>query len=231
MKTAIMQPYFFPYIGYFQLINAVDNFIILDDVNYINKGWVNRNNIYLNNEKKLITLPIKKASQNKKINEIEILADEKRKNKILKTIEYSYKKAPFFKDTFSLIKGIICFKSSILTSFLYNSIKEICKDLNIDTNIIKSSSIYRINKKADDKIIEICKRENTNLYINPIGGIELYDKKKFIMNDIELKFLKTNTITYTQFNEIFISNLSIIDVLMFNSINDTQKLLNEYKLI
>jgi len=205
MKIAIMQPYFLPYIGYWQLINAVDKFVILDDVNYINKGWINRNNILVNSNAKLFTIPLSEASQNKKINEISISDDVKWIANLLKTIEYSYKKAPLFNQALPIIQDCVTFGDKNLSAFIYNSTKNICNYLNIETQIIPSSSQYNNDDlKASARILDICIRENTDEYINPIGGTELYDKSTFLEKGINLHFLKTSDIKYSQFNDDFI---------------------------
>jgi WbqC-like protein family len=224
MKIAIMQPYIFPYIGYFQLINTVDKFILYDDVNFINKGWINRNNVLINNKESLFTIPLKEASQNKLINEIEILQDGKWQNKFLKTIEQSYKKSPQFQVVFPIIQEIINSPETNISSLIYFSTNKICEYLGIKTEIIKSSSVYNnANLKAQDRILDICKLNQATQYINPQGGIELYDKVIFDNNKIKLNFLKSNSVKYSQYNSDFIPYLSIIDVLMFNTkaqIND-----------
>lgn len=124
MKLAIMQPYFLPYIGYFQLINAVDTFVLLDDVNYINKGWINRNQLLLNGKAHLFTLPLQKASQNKLINQLELSNETKWKDKLLKTIETAYKKAPQFHLVFPLISQILQYPESNLSLFIHHSIQK-----------------------------------------------------------------------------------------------------------
>ena len=105
MKIAIMQPYFFPYLGYWQLMNIVDKFVIYDDVNYIKRGWINRNRILVEGKPFYIHVPVMKASQNKIINEMEVFVDSSLRKKELKTIELAYKKAPFFDSVYPLIKG------------------------------------------------------------------------------------------------------------------------------
>jgi hypothetical protein len=231
MKIAIMQPYFFPYIGYFQLINTADKFVILDDVNYISRGWINRNNILVNGKKTLFTLPVLKASQNKLIKEIEISIDKKWKRKFSKTIEMTYKKAPFFSQTLALVEKVLNFESKSLTDFLYNSLLEVCTYLEIDTKIEKTSSIYQNSAlKADNKIIDICKQEKGTIYINPIGGQELYKQEKFTQEGIELYFLNTGQIDYQQFSKEFVPYLSIIDIMMFNSPSKIKKILTNFEL-
>lgn len=232
MKLAIMQPYFFPYIGYFQLVHSVDKFIIYDDVNFIKKGWINRNNILLNGEKHTFTLPLKKVSQNKKINEIELSDDTKSKNKILQTIEHGYKKAPNYLLVLPLIEEILNHPNANLSSFLYHSIKSICKYLEINTEIIPSSSIYNNQTlSGPDRIVSICQKEDCTTYINAIGGKELYNSLHFNELGIELKFLKTKEFSYLQIGDNFTSHLSIIDNLMFQNRQDLMDSLNQFELI
>jgi hypothetical protein len=232
MRIAIMQPYFFPYIGYFQLLNYSDKFVLLDDVNYINRGWINRNRILINGNAHWFTLPLKEASQNKHINEIEIFASYKEKKKMIKTIELAYKKANYFKVAFPLIEEIILHEEKNLSKFLYNSILKLSNYFNIKTQIIPSSSIYGNNHlKGQERIIDICIKENTKEYLNLPGGIELYNREEFRKKNIILLFLKPKEIKYAQFNNEFVPWLSIIDLLMFNSKEKIVDYLNQFELI
>ena len=232
MKIAIMQPYVFPYIGYFQLINAVDVFVLYDDVNYIKKGFINRNNILINGCKSKFTIPCKQISQNILIKDIELLFSEKEKSKFLKKIQLAYQKAPFFTETFEIVKEIINSKEENLSEFIIYSLQKICNILGIQTNILISSDFKKNNKlSGQDKIVEICKKSNANVYINAIGGLELYNKQEFLNQGIELNFLQIEFFKYKQFNSDFVSGLSIIDVFMFNSIENIKLGLNQYKLI
>jgi len=232
MKVGIMQPYFFPYIGYWQLINAVDAYVIYDDVNFIKGGWINRNNILVNGQVNFINLQTYKASPNKIINQIELLVNEMYNNKLLRKIEASYKKAPYYEEVIQLIENIIKQDEKNLAKYLANSIMKINKYLGIKTQIIMSSEIKKkYNLKGQDKVIDICKSLNATEYINAIGGIELYSKQDFITNGIQLKFLKSKEIKYKQYEDEFIPNLSIIDVMMFNSIEEINKMLNAYELL
>ena len=229
MKVGIMQPYFFPYIGYFQLINAVDTFVIYDDVNYIKQGWINRNRILLKNEEYLLTLNLANASSFKLINEIEIGNNN---GKLLKTIEQTYKKTPYFHETISVVEEILTFKESNLAGFLENSIRKLTSILCIQTNIVVSSKVEKdISKKGIDKVIDICKALNASIYINAIGGQGLYSKEAFAQNQINLKFIKPHSINYAQFNNEFVPWLSIIDVMMFNSPKEVNRMLNDFELM
>ena len=229
MKIAVMQPYFFPYIGYWQLINSVDIFIIYDDVNFIKRGYINRNNILINNVKHLFTLALIKSSQNKKINEILIGENNK---KILRTIEQSYLKAPFFHDIFPIIENIFSNKEKDLSKFLGNALQIFSKYLDINTKFEYSSMIENDKSlQAQDRLIEISKILNATDYINAIGGEQLYDKNAFSDAGINLSFIQTELINYKQFNNKFIPNLSIIDVMMFNSKEDIKEMLKKYTLV
>lgn len=231
MKVAIMQPYFFPYIGYFQLINAVDKFIIYDDVNYINKGWINRNNILVNGKSNLFTLPLKEASQNKKINEIVLIEDTKWKLKFLQTISQNYKKAKNFESVFPLIEKSINSEEKNISKYNTIQIKTICEYLNITTEIISSSTIYNNRHlKASERILDICLKEKAKIYINPSGGTNLYSVEYFMTKGIDLVFLKSKSIIYKQLSNDFIPWLSVIDLLMFNDINSLTYILKQFEL-
>ncbi len=229
MKLSIMQPYFLPYIGYFQLIKAADTFIIYDDVQFIKGGWINRNYMLLNDSKFMFNLILKGASANKLINEISVQPNQ---NKLLKTIYHSYNKAPYFKSVFPVLENILNYENINLAKFIGNSIIKICNYFKIDTKIIYSSALEKNNElKAQEKIIHICKLINADTYINAIGGQELYDKQTFKEFCIDLKFIKSNLTPYTQFKNEFIPWLSILDVMMFNSIDGINKMLDNYEFI
>ncbi len=229
MKLAIMQPYFLPYIGYFQLIKAVNLFIIYDDVQFIKGGWINRNYMLLNGGKFMFNLILKGASANKLINEISVQPNQ---NKLLKTIYHSYNKAPYFESAFPVIENILNYEDKNLAKFIGNSIITICNYSEIDTKIIYSSALEKNNElKAQEKIIHICKLLDADTYINAIGGQELYDKETFKKFCIDLKFIKCNLTSYPQFKNEFIPWLSILDVMMFNSTDEINKMLDNYEFI
>ena len=211
-----MQPYFLPYLGYFQLIGAVDKFIIYDDVNFINKGWVNRNKILINGEPTLITVPLIKASQNKKINEIQVLNEDKWKNKLIRTIEMSYKKAPYYNEIRRMFVTILESDTKMISHLNIAFIIEVCSYLELNTEIKKSSSTYNNSElNSEERILDICKKENTKTYLNPIGGIEIYNRDLFEESDIKIHFLKHISKPYNQITEKFVPFLSILDILMY----------------
>jgi hypothetical protein len=224
VSIAIMQPYAFPYIGYFQLIYASDLFVFYDDVNYINRGWINRNRILVNDKDSLVTIPVKNASQNVLIKDVGLFDNAKAAQKILATIKNSYKKAPHFNITYQLIESIFGSKSETISEFAINSITIITSFLNLDTDFKISSQSYQNQylKKAD-RLIDICRIENQKEYINAEGGKTLYNKENFRSKGINLQFLVSNIYEYQQFGEKFVPGLSIIDVLMFNSAEEIKR--------
>lgn len=232
MKLAIMQPYIFPYIGYFQLINAVDTFVFYDDVNYIKRGWINRNQLLINNQAKLFTIPVLKASQNKLIKEIELGIDEKWLNHFQTTLEQNYKKAPYYKETIGIIKKVFNKPHQSISDIAIESITQISNYICLKTVFKRSSTSFQSSKGLEkaDRLIDITKKCNSITYINPSGGRELYNKRYFKQHGIDLHFIENSIQPYPQFNKEFIGGLSIIDVLMFNSKEEIKKKLNQYKL-
>lgn len=235
MKIAIMQPYFFPYIGYFQLVEAVDKFIFYDDVHYIKKGWINRNRILINGQAKLFTVPVTKSSQNKLINEIACDLSEKWKIKIIKTLVYNYKTAPFYQEVMPLIEKILNNEKTDIriSNLAAKSVLVIAGYLQLDTSFEFSSDHYYQTHGLEKakRLIDIIKMNGADTYVNLIGGAELYNKKDFANNSIQLEFLKTKNVKYPQFIERFVPNLSIIDVLMFNSKQKVRQMLTKFSYV
>ena len=235
-SIAVMQPYIFPYLGYFQLINAVDEFVFYDDVNYIKQGWVNRNRILDKKEAIYFTIPLKKASSFKPINETLINSQLyfKWKKKFIKSIEQGYSKAPYFSDIYKLIVDVFNNSNTISISDLaIISIESISNYLKLNVIFHKSSESLRDTQSQErtTRLLNICKKLNAENYINSIGGKELYDKSDFKKNDIDLYFLKPFLKPYKQFDNDFVSGLSIIDVLMFNSKEEVIEMINQYELL
>lgn len=236
MKLAIMQPYIFPYIGYFQLIKSVDTFVFYDDVNFIKGGWINRNKILVNDKEFMFTISLSNPSSFTLISETLICEKKIRRNnvKLLKSIEQSYRKAPYFKLVFPLIDDFFTsFDKTTISEFAIDSVKLVSNYLNLKTEFKKSSLNFDKTKGLDkaERLIAISKKEEAIYYINPIGGLDLYDKKEFDSKGVKLNFLKSKPIEYKQFNNKFKPWLSIIDVMMFNSKKQILEMLNEYELI
>jgi len=234
MKIAVMQPYIFPYIGYFQLVRAVDKFIFYDDVNFIKQGWINRNRILSNGEDLLFTIPLDNASSFKLINET-LINDKlfpKWKQKFIRTIEQNYKKAPYYNEVSALVFDIFRLETNSISEIAINSVVRVSAYLQLNTEFAISSKEYN-NSSLDReaRLIDLCQIENASHYINPIGGKGLYTKDVFAENGIELSFINSLYIKYNQFNEDFVPWLSIIDVLMFNSIDEVKAMLDNFELI
>ncbi len=232
MKLGIMQPYFIPYIGYWQLINAVDKYVIYDDVNFIKGGWINRNKILLNGEAHYFNVPMIGASSFKKINEVSVNWDKKLMENNIKTISNAYRNAPYYEIVFPIVEKILRFQTSSLSDYVINSIRIICEYLQIGTELILSSEIDKDeNLKGQDKVVSICHLLGATEYVNAIGGQELYSKEMFLNEGIQLSFLHSNTIIYNQRNTEFVPNLSIIDVMMFNCKEKIEDYLKEFELV
>lgn len=233
MKLGIMQPYLFPYIGYFQLIAAVDQFVLHDDVQWISGGWINRNRILMNGNSQYITLPLRKGSSRLNINQRELGENvDLEKRKILRRLKGAYAHAPYFKEVHDLIERCFLCDEKNVASFNAYVLAECCAYLNITTPIQMASSLEIPEEiKAESRVLEINQRLNAEHYINPIGGVELYDRQTFQDRGLKLNFLKTREIEYQQGGKEFVPNLSILDVLMFNSTEEILKLLTQFDLV
>ncbi len=233
MKLAIMQPYFLPYIGYWQLINCVDEFVIYDNIEFTKKGWFNRNRILENGHDKLFTIPVKKDSDYLQVSQ-RFLSDDAQTeiNRTLRIINSNYRKAPYFANAYPIIEKCFLSPDKNLFDYILNSVKEVCKFLDIGTELVVSSDVEIDHSlKSQDKVIAICQAENTQTYVNAIGGKDLYDPAEFESNSIRLKFIKTDEFTYKQFGNTFVPGLSIVDIMMFNSKDEIREMLGRYTLV
>ena len=231
-RVAIMQPYIFPYIGYFHLIHASSIFVFYDDVTYIKGGWINRNRIINQNQALLFTIPVSKISSYKLINETSPEIDTKWNSKFHKQLVQSYKKAPFFKNGIEPIMSVFSKQYVDITDLAIESISVIYSYLGIEFTYTKSSGSFpetRGMEKAD-RLIAITKTLECKNYVNAIGGKELYSKKHFLNEGINLSFVKSNPIEYPQYSDYFVPLLSIIDIIMFCSKEQTIDFLSEYSL-
>lgn len=232
MKLAIMQPYFFPYIGYWQLIHAVDRFVIYDDVNYIVRGWVNRNRILINDEPIYVTASLHQASQNKKICDTELQPSPFWRNKLVKMVETTYRKSPCFTEVFPFVEQLISYETDKLSDYLIYQLRALAAFMDINTEFIVTSRCYLNNHlSGQERILDICVQEGATTYINPQGGQALYDHVAFTQCEVDLKFLIPSPIEYKQFGAVHVPWLSIIDVMMFNSQSQLRTLLNQYELV
>ena len=230
MRIAIMQPYLFPYIGYFQLMRAVDKFVVYDNIQFTKKGWINRNRILVNGQDEYFTVPLKKDSDYLNVDQRK-LADSfaGERIKLLRRIAEAYRRAPEFARVFPLVEEVFNQQEENLFRFIYGSLLKVNAYLRIPTEIIVSSSIpIDHSLRSEDKVLAICTAMQATDYINPSGGVELYSKERFRENDIGLHFLIPRPVEYPQLNHVFVPWLSIIDVMMFNSSDRIQEYLESY---
>ena len=233
MRIAIMQPYLFPYLGYFQLMDASDQFLLLDDVNYIKRGWVNRNNILLQEKPFRFTLPLQKVSQNKKINETLIAADAKWKNRFMATLHMAYHQSPYYTEVVELISAVIYYDEIRLSLFLQNSLEMIAAFMGMEARIISLSSAGAgTSLKGQERIFDLCSTMKANEYINLPGGKHLYRPEEFAGRSVRLLFIEPHLPVYSQrHKQAFIPGLSIIDVLMNNAKESARIMIKDYDIV
>lgn len=232
MKLGIMQPYFLPYIGYFQLLASVDQFIVYDNIKYTKKGWINRNRMLLNGKDAMFSLPLKKGSDSMDVVARELATDFER-TKLLNQFKGAYGRAPQFELTYPVLERIVQHDEANLFCYIHHSIVRLCEHLGIKTEIKISSEIAIDHQlKGQDKVLALCKAAGADTYINTVGGVELYTKDDFRIQGIDLQFIKARLLEYAQFGAPFVPLLSIVDVLMFNPLNTVRACINEnYELV
>ena len=234
MRLAIMQPYIFPYIGYYQLMYAADKFVVYDDVTFIKQGWINRNKILLNGKDFVFTVPLANASSYTHINETEINQKiyQGWKIKFLKTLEQAYMKAPNYGAVYPLVEGVFNTECATISELCVASLLATNQYLGIDTPMITTSVGYN-NKhlRSAERVLDICRQENALEYVNPIGGMELYSKEVFAEKGLALHFIKSKPVQYQQYKNDFVPWLSMIDIMMFNTVPEIKVFLSQYELV
>lgn len=229
MKLAVMQPYFFPYLGYFQLLYAVDLFVIYDDVNFIKQGWINRNFILMHCRPLRITIPLAGASSFRAIANTTVSADLAWRNKLLKTLYQAYAKAPHFEPVYTLVEGVVRTHCTSLAELALRSIQAVTEYLGLTTQIRPSTRPYaNCSLKGEARILDICLREHADVYYNLPGGESLYERAIFAQAGVDLRFIQPNQPHYPQFGCAFVPNLSILDTLMFNTPETVRGYLEDY---
>lgn len=226
-----MQPYFLPYIGYFQLIGAVDAFVVYDNIKYTKKGWINRNRMLQNGADATFSLPLRQGHDSLDIREREIAPDFNR-SKLLAQFHGAYRKAPHFAATFAWLEQVVRFEAANLFDYLHHSIARTCAHLGLATPLVVSSGIGADHSlKGEERVKAICRAMGADLYLNPIGGLELYSRESFARDGIELRFQRALPFEYPQFGQPFVPWLSIADVLMFNPRDEVrERILTHYEL-
>ena len=233
MNLVIMQPYLFPYIGYFQLLAAADRFVVYDDVQFIKGGWINRNRILVNSQPWLFTVPLDQPSPNRLIGDIELRPAGQWQPKLLQTITQNYRHAPHFDEVFDLIQQIFAPEARTIADLVRISLSKIVEYLQLSVQIVPSSAIYgNTQLKSQERVLDICRLEGADYYINATGGRTLYNGEVFKENGIDLRFIHPKIIAYPQQNKNkdFVAGLSIVDVLMNNSVPEMKQLLSAYSL-
>jgi len=228
MRIAAMQPYLFPYLGYYQLIQAVDKFILLDDVNFIKRGWVNRNRILVNGKDHLFSLPLQRASQFRKISDMKLADYSGWRNRFLKTLTHAYRKASQYEPVMEMLHQALPQTAGGLNQLLHKSLAVVCEYLGIQTRMESLTAKPRAKElKGAERVLSICRELEAREYVNlPGAGRELYKAEMFGASGVCLRFLKPEAMTYPQFNNHFIPMLSIVDAIMFNEKTQIQSMLD-----
>lgn len=221
MKMSIMQPYFFPYIGYIGLIKNTDIFILLDEVQYIYHGWISRNRVLKpNGGWQYIVVPLASHSRNTVIKNVEISTTVDWNKKIIAQLQH-YKKAPFYQDVIALCRDVFNAEFKTIADLNMAGLKAVLEYLNIEKQIYLFSEMNLTIEKPnapDEWALSICRAfGGVTEYWNPIGGKFLFNRKKYEQNGVALRFYEPEIIPYRQKGSNFEPSLSILDVMMFNS--------------
>jgi hypothetical protein len=252
MKLGMNQPYFFPYLGFYQLIAAVDRFVIYDNLNYTQYGWINRNRfLVVGGEPTYFNARTEGSSPNKRIREVKLSSKTNWRRKLLNTFLLNYRKSPFFAETYDLIEGIVRHETESLSELATRSITKVCEHLRITTDIVENPIFdeLEISLQTENfsrvfptiqlprperkvfRVIAVCHMMNVTEFVNAIGGQALYDKADFQANGIDLHFLKSRDEPYQQTTRQYYPGLSILDVLMNCGKEGTIKRLSNYDLV
>ncbi|WP_429218774.1 WbqC family protein [Aeromonas veronii] len=231
MKLAIMQPYFFPYIGYFSLIMQSDEFIIFDTPQFMRKGWIERNRIgKLTGGSVYIKVPLNKADLSTSIKEMSIDNTSDWRGKILSQLEIYKKRAPFYDDVLALVKEVLNTETSSIVHLNKIALEKVCNYLRIDKKfkVFSEMNLEIESPQAPDEwALNICKALDVKYYVNAAGGESFFDKRKYTNNNIQLCFINQPIDKYKQFGHEFEPGLSIIDVMMFNSPEEVIQMLSQ----
>ena len=233
MKLALMQPYFLPYIGYFQLIAAVDTYVVYDDVQFIKNGWINRNRILLNSAAAWITLPVERGHLQDNINQRRFVSYQQACEKVINQIDAAYRKAPFFREVKPLVKSLLNLEGDNVADTLRRQLEQLSWHIGLSTRFLNSADLAKQDAglNGQERVIEICRAMKAREYYNAIGGVTLYDPSSFAQSEITLRFLQPRHQVYKQFDNSFVPHLSIIDVMMFNSPEQVKLMLKEFDLV
>jgi len=233
MVLGIMQPYIFPYLGYFHLIDACDTFVFYDDVSYIKQGWINRNRLQLGTQEYLFTIPLDNPGSFRKIHEIpthpKLFLDWK--NKFYKTLEQSYSKAPFYTAMLKIATQTLDTPAENIGEICKTGIYQVCAYLNIQKNWIHSSTQFNNEHlQSVNRVLDICGQTNASHYINASGGRSLYAQEVFQAKGLQLSFVQATLPPYLHNKIPALPGLSILDMIAWVSPEELQHFLKQYKL-
>ena len=228
-----MQPYFFPYLGYFQLLAAVDELVVQDAVTFIKGGWINRNRILANGAAALFTVPLAKHPAAASIRDVEVdrAGRSKWQRKLLARLDAAYRTAPFFREVRPLVEEVVLAPTDRIGALAEKSVRSVAAHLGIATRIDSSAAHEgAVALKGEERVLDLCRTKGAATYLNLPGGRALYSAERFRASGIALRFVAPRRIEYPQTGAKFVSDLSIIDVLMFNSRDRASELLGEFDL-
>lgn len=235
MRLAIMQPYFFPYVGYFSLLAAVDRFVVFDPVQYIRHGWINRNRILKpdRREAQYINVPLAKHSRETKIRDIRISTIQPWKERILGQVQHYRKRAPNFLRVESMLKQCFALETDRIVDLNVHCLEVVCRNMGIEFDYLlfdELESQIGLIEQPDEWALEIAKAMGATAYVNPIGGRDIFDASKFSAAGIELEFVQNSLTEYSQGSLKFIPGLSILDLLMFNGSKEANRLVHDFRI-
>lgn len=228
-KLGIMQPYFFPYPGYFQLLHAVDTLVFYDDVNFIKNGWINRNRLLLDGAPAYFTVPLANASSFQRIDQVRVSADGGWRRKLLEKMRHAYARAPHYTEVIRMVEGVVGSEPPSIGELARQSVQAVAQYLALPCRFVATSRAYgNDHLKGEERVIDICIREHAATYINVPGGRMLYEPRHFARQQVRLGFINPRLATYPQFSGAHVPALSIIDLLMFNDRQAARDLLRNY---
>jgi hypothetical protein len=232
MRIAVMQPYLFPYLGYFQLLHSVDTFVLLDDVAFIPKGWINRNQLLVGQKAHLFTIPLAGGSQNRLIKDIVLQPDDRAQRKLLTTIRQEYQAAPEFKWVFPLVEQVLLSSEKEITLLVLSSLLQVNAYVKLPVPIVRSSELTKdAQATGQARIIAICQSLGAHEYVNMVGGAALYAAAEFARHEIKLRFLQPTLTPYPQKKGPFVPGMSVIDLLMYNEVAKVRELFQQAVLL
>jgi hypothetical protein len=232
MILAIMQPYYFPYIGYFQLMAACDEFVIYDDVQYSKGGWANRNRILHDHKVAWLTLPVGNAPLGSSYREKTYLLGPAQRRSHLARIAAAYRKAPMFDAVYPLVESLMAFEDDRVAGFNAHLVSSLAGLLGLQCRLHLGSDFDNPSgERGQQRILQLCKRLGADTYLNAIGGTALYQEPDFTSAGISLRFLRPVARPYPQAAREFSPFLSILDVLMHNPLDQVRDMLGDGRVL